>query len=259
MTDRASPLDESRVLCRDTNRARVLTLHRPSARNSFDEAMYRQLKSALDDSAGDDSVGCVVITGTPPAFCAGADLESLASLLDAPKVDPAYDELLRRLETFPKPLVAAVNGVAVGIGLTMLGHADMVLVARTARLRAPFGHLGLGPEAGSTWTFPRLLGRQRTAHVLFTGCWISADEAVSSGLALRVVDDDRLLDEAEALAGEVAANPLESVRATKLLLLESDRVAAQLAREREDAAFCALLATKSTRNRLEAALRRRRA
>lgn len=255
MTDSGNPPHESRVLRRDTGRIRVLTLHRPAARNAFDEGMYLQFKMALDDSAVEASVGCVVVTGTPPAFCAGADLEGLRSLLARPKVDPAYDALLRRLETFPKPLVAAVNGVAVGIGLTLLGHVDMVLVGRTARLRAPFGQLGLGPEAGSTWTLTRLLGRQRAAHLLLTGCWISAEEAVSSGLALRAVEDDRLLEEAEALAHEVAAIPLQSILATKRLLLENDRVAAQLAREREDAAFCELLGAQSTRARVEAALR----
>ena len=151
--------------------------------------------------------------------------------------EPGYQRLMPVLEAFPKPLIAAVNGVAVGIGLTMLLHCDIVLVARSARLKVPFISLGVTTEASASLLLPQVVGWQRSAEILFTEPWIDADQAVRDGLALRAVDDDALLAEAEALARRIGAGPVEPITETKRLLLAGRAEAVKAARLRELAAF----------------------
>jgi enoyl-CoA hydratase/carnithine racemase len=142
---------------------------------------------------------------------------------------------------FDKPLLAAVNGVAVGLGFTMLAHCDIVIVSDAARLRVPFAELGVPAEAASSYLFPSRMGFQRAAEVLFTGRWVSADEAVESGIALRVVANDVLMDEVMNLAHRIAAGSPKALKAIKQLMraTESPQIAA--ARAREDEAFARLL------------------
>ncbi|MEZ5139329.1 MAG: enoyl-CoA hydratase-related protein [Acidimicrobiales bacterium] len=123
------------------------------------------------------------------------------------------------MEAFPKPVIAAVNGVGVGIGLTMLLHCDLVLMARSARIKVPFLSLGVTTEASASVLMPMTMGWQRAAEVLFTEPWIDADQAVADGIALRAVDDEALLDEARALARRIGDWPLGPVVETKRLLL----------------------------------------
>jgi enoyl-CoA hydratase/carnithine racemase len=138
---------------------------------------------------------------------------------------------------FDKPLLAAVNGVGVGIGLTLLLHCDVVYIAEGARLRPPFVTLGVVPEAASSFLLPVTLGWQRAAEVLFTADWIDAARAVELGIASRLCTPDELLPALRAVATRIAAQPPEAVRHTKRLLLatRSDQIAA--ARAREDQAF----------------------
>jgi enoyl-CoA hydratase/carnithine racemase len=123
--------------------------------------------------------------------------------------------------TFPKPLIAAVNGLAVGIGCTILAHCDIVLVADSARLRAPFVSLGVVPEAASSRLLPERMGWQAAAELLFTAQWLDADAAVDTGIARRKVAHERLLDEALDLARRIAAMPITSLVETKKLLLDA--------------------------------------
>jgi enoyl-CoA hydratase/carnithine racemase len=141
------------------------------------------------------------------------------------------------LETFPKPIVAAVNGVAVGIGTTMLLHCDLVYMARSARLKVPFISLGVTTEASASLLLPERVGWQRAAEILFTEPWITADEAVTDGLARAVVDDDDLLAVARSAAAGIGALPLGPVVATKRLLLAGRAEAVAAARLRELAEF----------------------
>jgi enoyl-CoA hydratase/carnithine racemase len=148
---------------------------------------------------------------------------------------------MHTLAEFPKPLLAAVNGVAVGLGFTMLAYCDLVLVADTARLRAPFVELGVAPEAGSSYLFPVRLGWQRAARVLLTGEWVTAPQLVEWGLALQVCEASDVVGETVAVAERIAAGPLPSLMATKRLLLAGQHDAVAAARRREDAAFASLL------------------
>jgi enoyl-CoA hydratase/carnithine racemase len=220
---------------------RLLTLDRPQARNAFDSALYRATAAALDAARGDDSVKVVVITGAGRAFSAGQDLDEMARLAAGEQVESGFPALLDALGVFDKPLVAAVNGAAVGIGFTMLPHCDLVLAADSARFRTPFAAMGVPPEAASSYLFPVAMGWQRAAEVLLTSPWLDAEEAVAAGIALRAVPDDRLLAEALALAGAVAAAPLAAVRAIKATMLAGRADAVAAARVREDAAFAQVL------------------
>jgi enoyl-CoA hydratase/carnithine racemase len=220
---------------------RVLTLERPEVLNAFDTALYRATAAALDAARDDDDVHVVVLTGAGRAFSSGQDLGEMARLATGEQSGSGFPALLDALEAFDKPLVAAVNGAAIGIGFTLLPHCDLVLVADTARFRTPFAEMGVPPEAASSVLFPERMGAQQAARVLFTSAWLSAEEAVDLGIALRVVPAADLLDEALALAGQVAANPLPALRAIKGALLAGRNAAVTAARRYEEQAFAAVL------------------
>jgi enoyl-CoA hydratase/carnithine racemase len=220
---------------------RVLTLERPEVLNAFDTALYRATAAALDAARDDDDVHVVVLTGAGRAFSSGQDLGEMARLATGEQSGSGFPALLDALQAFDKPLVAAVNGAAIGIGFTLLPHCDLVLVADTARFRTPFAEMGVPPEAASSMLFPERMGAQQAARVLFTNAWLSAEEAVDLGIALRVVPAADLLDEALALAGQVAANPLPALRAIKGALLAGRNAAVTAARRYEDQAFAAVL------------------
>ena len=165
-----------------------------------------------------------------------------------------FDAFVNALQSFPKPLMAAVNGAAVGIGFTMLLHCDLVLVSENARLRAPFTRMGVAPEAGSSFLLPRRMGRQRAALALFTSDWIQPEEAVEHGLAVQVCPADRLIAEAVELASRIAEHPLPSLMATKRLVIDADHDDILRARELEGRAFAVLMRLPNARDRVAAQL-----
>lgn len=234
----------------DRGAVRLLTFQRPDKANAFSEALYLAVAGALDDAAADDTVSVVVLTGAGRAFCAGTDLEEMAALVlaqqagdDDPDAGKGFMTLLDSLTAFPKPLLAAVNGTGVGLGLTMLGHCDVVLIDEGARLLPPFTSMGVVPEAASSYLLPARMGRQAASLALLASRWISADEAVHHGLALRTCPPGTVVDETLAVAAEIAAHPLASLVATKALIAEGEREAVARARQREDDAFAELLQT----------------
>jgi enoyl-CoA hydratase/carnithine racemase len=225
----------------DHGAVRLLTLDRPGALNAFDSPLYRAAGVALDAAREDDAVKVAVLTGAGRAFSAGQDLDEMARLAAGEAVESGFPVLLEALQGFDKPLVAAVNGPAVGIGFTLLPHCDLVLASEGARFRTPFAELGVPPEAASSYLFPARMGWQRAAEVLFTSPWLSAEDAVACGIALRVVPATDLLAEALALASTVAAAPLPALRAIKSTMLAARADAVASARAREEAAFAEVL------------------
>jgi enoyl-CoA hydratase/carnithine racemase len=215
---------------------RLLTLDRPERRNAFDTALYDAFRDALCEAQADDAVRAVVVTGAGRAFSAGQDLTEMTQA-EAHGGGRGFPGFLDRLCEFDKPLVAAVNGVGVGLGLTLLLHCDLVYVAESARLRAPFVALGVVPEAASSWLLREVVGAQAAADILFRAEWIDARRAVEIGLAARRVADAELLGEALAAAEAIAQHPLGALRETKRLLLAARRDAVASARQREDSAF----------------------
>jgi enoyl-CoA hydratase/carnithine racemase len=228
----------------DAGAVRVVTFTRPEALNAFDTALYLAAAGALDDARADDQVRVVVLTGEGRSFSAGQDLKEMAAMATAgpdEKIVSGFPAFVDALMAFDKPLVAAVNGLAIGIGFTMLPHCDLVLVSSEARFRTPFAELGVAPEAASSYLFPLVMGPQRGAHALFTGEWMSAPDAVASGIALSMHPGDELMPAALELAGRIAGYPLASLRAIKSTITAGRHDAVVAARAREESEFARLL------------------
>lgn len=207
-----------------------LRLNRPEKRNAITFAMYDTLWDALVRAEADDSVRAILLSGAGASFTAGNDLMDFVSRpLSAGDHGPA--RFIRLLPKIHKPLIAAVHGSTVGIGVTMLLHCDLVLAARSARLSMPFVKLGLVPEAGSSLLLSRLVGQQRAAELLFLGAPFDAATALNLGLVNRVVEDDVLLEEARTLARAVAEQPPGALRATKQLLRSETGLSARIEEE----------------------------
>ena len=232
-----TPRSEPVLLVDDDAGVRTLTFNRPEALNAFNQELWYAAADALEDAAADDHVRCVLVTGNGRAFSAGQDLGEMADPTVFEGQEPGYQRFMPVLESFPKPIVAAVNGVGVGIGLTMLLHCDIVLISDQARLKVPFISLGVTTEASASLLMPATMGWQRAAEVLFTEPWIDADQAVADGIALRAVPHDRLLDEARALASHIGGLPLGPLLATKALMQAGRADAVAAARTREVAEF----------------------
>ena len=222
----------------DGDGVRLVRLDRPEALNAFNQPLWEAVTEALADAIDDDGVHCVVLTGNGRAFTAGQDLTEMADPAALAELEtPGYQLLMPVLETFPKPLLAAVNGVGVGIGLTILPHCDIALIAESARLKAPFVSLGVTTEAAASVTLPAVAGWQRAAHLLFTEPWVDAPRAVELGLALEVVPDGEVLDRTMTIARTIAGMPLASLRATKEVLVAGRIDALRAARQREERVF----------------------
>lgn len=199
------------LLIEDKGGVRLLTFNRPDALNSFNSAMCDAIAEALTEAVVRSDIAVVVMTGQGRAFTAGTDLGELETPV---KHDDGkrhgFEPFIEVVESFPKPLIAAVNGLGVGIGLTILPHCDLVLMSEHARVRAPFVALGVTAEAGSTFLLPQTIGWQETAHLLYTASWMDADKAVECGLAWRTFPSEDLLDEAMIIAEQIAAQPVAS-------------------------------------------------
>jgi enoyl-CoA hydratase/carnithine racemase len=223
------------VLVRTENRVRTLTMNRPEARNAFNVEQWEALRDAFSDAGGDDAVRVVILTGAPGAFTAGVDLSDMAAPPEG--AEHPFASCMEQIIEFEKPLIAAVNGVGVGFGLTVLLHCDIAYIAEGARLKVPFVSLGVVPEAASSFLLPLQVGPQAAAEILYTAGWVSSSRAVEIGLALREIAPERLMAEAWALAARIAVHPLGSLRHTKRLVRAARIEAIRAARAREDAAF----------------------
>jgi enoyl-CoA hydratase/carnithine racemase len=229
-------VENSTVATATAGAVRRLTLTRPERLNAFTAGMYRDLRVALDRATSDADVRAVVVTGAGRAFSAGADrslVDGTATDEERALVTEEFTGMLDALGGCPKPVVAAVNGVAVGIGCTMLLHCDLVVVAESARLRMPFTALGVLPEAGSSVLLPLRARWHDAAWAMLSSEWIDAPAAVAMGLAWRVVPDGAVVDEAHAAADAIAAHDPHVVEATKRLLTEGRAELVRAAIERE--------------------------
>ncbi len=193
----------------------TITLARPEKMNAFTGVMMRELLDVFDVIDADDAVRAVIVTGDGKAFCAGADLSSGAKTFDDGDWSSTSDDSVRRdgggqvtLRIFAckKPVIAAINGAAVGIGATMTLPMDVRLASSAARIGFVFTRRGIVPEACSSWFLPRVVGISRAAEWVYTGRILSADEAASGGLVRTVYAPDELLPAARALAREIADN-----------------------------------------------------
>lgn len=226
---------------------RWLHFDRPDKLNAFTVEAYRDLCDELHAVVDDSDVHVVVLTGEGRAFSAGADRSLLGGSDGADTTDTELDageefeRLVMTLATYPKPLVAAVNGFAVGVGCTMLLHCDFVVAARSARLRLPFTSMGIVPEAASSVLLPTRVRWDEAMWAVLSSEWIEAERAQQIGLVWRVVDDNALADEATAVATTLADLDPDAVAATKALLVAGREDAVRAAHQRELAAMGALM------------------
>ncbi|MCU1452648.1 MAG: putative enoyl-CoA hydratase [Acidimicrobiales bacterium] len=215
-------------------RVGIVTLDDPARRNALDLDSTAEIVAGFDElEAGD--IGAVVVTGAPPAFCAGADLSHLGTS-QREGLRRVYEGFLR-VGRSPLPTIAAVNGAAVGAGMNLALVCDVRLAGRSARFDTRFMQLGLHPGGGHTWMFRRAVGPQATAAAVLFGEVLDGAEAERVGLAWRCVDDDALLDTAIAMAEKAAAAPPEVVARTKATIADMATITdhdAAVDRELED-------------------------
>jgi enoyl-CoA hydratase/carnithine racemase len=206
------------VIITDDGAIRIVRLNRPAKKNALTDQMYETLAESLENAAVSKTIRCVVITGGPTAFSAGGDLQDFLHAAQHEGLRPQVMRFLHRLPHAGKPLVAAVQGVAIGIGTTMLLHCDYVVAAIDARFSTPFANLGLVPEAGSSLLMPRLMGTRRAFELLVMGRPLDADAAKAVGLVNEVVPAGEVEMEAMKAARQIAALPVEAVAAARRLI-----------------------------------------
>ncbi len=201
-----------------------ITLNRPDRLNAFNEDMHTALADALDEAA-DDACRALLLTGSGRGFCAGQDLSDRVGG-DEPRdlgatIEAFYNPLVRRLQALRKPVVCAVNGVAAGAGANIAFACDIVLAARSARFIQSFARIGLVPDSGGTFFLPRLIGEARARALMLTGEAVSAEKAEEWGMIWKVLDDEKLLPEAEAMTAQFATQPTQGLAFTKEALRSS--------------------------------------
>ncbi len=191
-----------------------IQINRPQKKNALTPAMYDALREAIESANADSDIHAIFLTGSEDSFCAGNDL---SSFLLEPESSAAA-QFIRAIAAAKVPIVAAVNGVAVGVGVTMLLHCDLVYAAAGAKFNFAFIDLGLLPEAASTYLLPRMLGYVRAAELLMLGEAFSAEKAHDCGIVNQVLDPEDLEALAWSKAEQLAAKPPEALRQTKMLL-----------------------------------------
>jgi enoyl-CoA hydratase/carnithine racemase len=235
----------------DGDGVRLVTWNRPDALNAFNDELWDATRDALVTAAADPELRCVVLTGTGRAFSAGQDL---GEMMAPPEHDDdqlhGYRGLIPVLEAFDKPLLAAVNGLGLGFGATVLPYCDIVLIARGARLKVPFMTLGVTTEAASSLLLPQRMGWQGAAHFIFTADWLGAEDAVACGLAWKLCEPESLLEDTMEVARRIGAMPVDSLQTTKRLMVAARLDAVRAARQREDAEFVRMVGSEENQKAL---------
>lgn len=220
------PPSYEHILYETKGRIALITLNRPEKLNAWTPLMEQEFMDALERASADPGVGCIVVTGAGRAFCAGADIGGFAERMPSGQERPATTPMISR-EGSPevpitlarsKPVIAAINGPSVGIGLTMPLACDIRIASDKARFSARFVKVGITPECGSTRYLPQVAGLGNALFLALTGRIVEAPEALARGLVDRVVPHDELMDHVMSLAEEVANNPTNAAWAAKMLI-----------------------------------------
>jgi enoyl-CoA hydratase/carnithine racemase len=241
-----------------TTQARIckIQLNRPAKKNALTHAMYTDLAAALCAADADPQVRACFITGCAESFTSGNDINDFIQrgVLDE---DSPATTFLQAISQMQKPLVAAVNGLAIGIGTTLLLHCDLVYAAASARFRLPFVNLGLVPEAASSLLLPQMIGQRHAAELLLLGDFFDAETAQTVGIVNAVYADETLLDLAWQKAEALAAQPPAALRLTKSLLKRSTAALVAETMREEAAHFKAQLQSPEALEAMQAFMERR--
>ena len=205
------------IVVTEENSIRMVRMNRPDKKNALTQTMYAEMTRALREAEANDAIRCVVLAGGPGAFCAGSDIADFQKRAEG-GLKPITVDFLHALARNPKPLLAAVDGLAIGIGTTMLLHCDYVVAASGATFATPFTKLGLIPEAASSLLGPMRMGHARAFALLVMGRAMSAEEAKAAGLINAVVDSAVLEETVLQAAREIAALPASAVALARKLI-----------------------------------------
>jgi enoyl-CoA hydratase/carnithine racemase len=208
-----------------------ITFARPEKKNALSNAMYRKASDALEGAQTDSAIRVVLLSSEGDAFTSGNDLADFAGVAAGGREELQAARFIRVLANAEKPLIAAVPGLAVGVGTTMLLHCDLVFVADTAKLSAPFVNLALVPEAASSLLLTARIGHARAFALFAMGESLSGAEALNLGIANKMLPKDEVIPAARAAARALAEKPLGAVVATKKLMRESEAILARMAQE----------------------------
>lgn len=219
--------DASTVLYAVHNGVATLTLNRPDVFNALNAQLFDELMAALRQAERDPAVRCIVITGTGKAFCSGQDLrevpiDATAAAMIGERLRTRYNPLVLKLRTLGKPVVAAVNGVAAGAGLSLALACDLRIAAAEARFSAAFVKIGLIPDCGMTYFLPRLVGPSRALRMALTGETLDADTALAWGLVEEVAPPDGFAAAVDTLSAALAAGPALAQRLIKRAFVHAD-------------------------------------
>lgn len=247
------------LLVQRTGSILELTLNRPDKKNALTLAMYQQLSEALLEADSDPQVRVILLTGAGDSFSAGNDILDFIAALDRPDAVQAPLKFLQAITTLSKPVIAAVPGVAVGIGTTMLLHCDLVIASDQARFQLPFVRLGLVPEGGASLLLPQLIGHRKAFELVVMGEVFNASLAADLGVVNKVVEHSKLMDVARAQAAKLAALAPEAVRQSKAMLRRGQQEQLQQVLVAEIEQFAARLKSPEAMEALQAFTEKREA
>jgi enoyl-CoA hydratase/carnithine racemase len=238
----------------DSEGVLTLTMNRPSRRNAFNSEAFLALGRAFSEANRDPRVAVVLLTGAGDDFSSGLDLSAIDMSRDG---EPPFERMMDAICAFDKPLVCAAKGCAIGFGATVLFHADVVYLGRSAKLRFPFVSLGLVTEAAAAYLGPATIGHKQAAELLFTAEFFGPDKAVEYGIATRALPDDELLPTALEKAREIAQWPIDSLVEIKRIMkaMHGDQVAK--ARKLEMEGFEKLMGSPANMEAFSAFMERR--
>lgn len=235
----------------------TIRLNRPEKKNAITAAMYSAMANAIESAEHDEAVRVIAFAGSGDSFSSGNDIEDFLQRGASAGDEIPVRRFLTSISSATKPLIAGVNGLAVGIGVTLLLHCDLVYAAENATFQLPFTNLGLVPEASSSMLLPQMIGYHRAAELMLLGEKFGAQRALEIGLVNAVVPADKLADVVRGRAGVLAAKPPSSVRATKALLKrEAESVSDRMAVEAAE--FSRLLQSPEAKAIMQAFLDRRK-
>jgi 2-(1,2-epoxy-1,2-dihydrophenyl)acetyl-CoA isomerase len=251
------------LLVEDRDGVRTFTLNRPEAFNSLTVELKESLRDGLLAAAEDQSVRAVVLTGAGKAFCAGQDLKEHVAALGADDPTPFrtvaehYNPIVRAITSMPKPVIAAVNGMAAGAGASFAYACDLRIMARSAKFLMAFATIGLTADSGASWTLPRLIGYGRAMELMLLAKPVTAEQALSIGMVTEVVDDGEALTTAQDLASRMATGPTTGYGKIKEALLTAAAANLEQALAAEDTAQSILGTTTDHREAVNAFVAKR--
>ncbi len=234
----------------------TLQFNRPDKLNALNREMYALLTDAINSANSNAEVTCIIVKGTPDIFTAGNDLSDFAAAVREGGTFDAPFSLMRAMLNCEKPIIAAVDGPAIGIGTTMLFHCDLVFASNSARFQTPFTDLGVCPEFASSETMPAILGSHKAAQMLLLGDPLSAQDAERFGLVNQLVESEALDETVNQVASRLVAKSQDSLATSRRLLRARNDNYQQII-DREAEQFARLMATDEFRQKLENFLNRK--